>query len=81
MLSPCVTFRPEQRGWKELVHQAAVDPTDDAARAARRIMTDDGFNIGVLYAGDRRPYPLKRADARCEPPALEAQFTCGEVAP
>ena len=24
--------------------------------AARRIMTDDGFNIGVLYAGDRKPY-------------------------
>ena len=84
VLSPCVTFRPEQRGWKERVHPAAVDPTDDAARAARRIMTDDGFNIGVLYAGARAPYPLKRADARCEPAALEAleaQFACGEVAP
>ena len=79
VLSPCVTFRPEQRGWKEQVHQAVVDPTDDAARAARRIMTDDGFNIGVLYAGARTPYPLKRATMRCEPAALEAQFACGEV--
>jgi 2-oxoglutarate ferredoxin oxidoreductase subunit beta len=56
VLSPCVTFRPEQRAWKEAVHAAPVAPTDDPARAARRIMTDDGFNIGVLYKGSRRPY-------------------------
>ncbi len=56
MLSPCVTFRPEQRQWKELVRPAPVAETDDPARAARRIMLDDGFNIGVLYAGARRPY-------------------------
>ncbi len=56
ILSPCVTFRPEQRQWKELVRPSPVAPTDDPARAARRIMTDDGFNIGVLYVGDRRPY-------------------------
>src|SRR5215208_1735707 len=61
ILSPCVTFRPEQREWKELVHAAAVEPTDDPARAARRIMTDDSFNIGVLYAGDRKPYPGKQS--------------------
>ena len=56
ILSPCVTFRPEQRGWKDQVHAASVPETDDPARAARRIMTDDGFNIGVLYAGSRTPY-------------------------
>jgi 2-oxoglutarate ferredoxin oxidoreductase subunit beta len=48
ILSPCVTFRPEQRDWKDMVHPAPVDPTDDPARAARRMMTDDGFNVGVL---------------------------------
>jgi 2-oxoglutarate ferredoxin oxidoreductase subunit beta len=56
ILSPCVTFRPEQRAWKDAVHPAPVAPTDDPARAARRIMTDDGFNIGVLYKGARPPY-------------------------
>jgi 2-oxoglutarate ferredoxin oxidoreductase subunit beta len=73
-LSPCVTFRPEQREWKQLAHPAPVAPTDDPARAARRIMTDDGFNIGVLYAGNRTPYPLGgRRDA--DPPAkLEEEF-------
>ena len=60
ILSPCVTFRPDQRSWKDLVHPAPVEATDDAARAARRIMTDDGFNIGVLYRGNR---PVYRAQA------------------
>ena len=56
VLSPCVTFRPDQRAWKERARPAPVGPTDDAGRAARRIMTDDGFNIGVLYKGSRKPY-------------------------
>lgn len=56
ILSPCVTFRPDQRAWKKLVHPAPVETTSDAARAARRVMTDDGFNIGVLYKGSRAPY-------------------------
>ena len=74
ILSPCVTFRPEQRDWKNLVHAAAVEPTDDPARAARRIMTDDGFNIGVLYAGERKPYPLAAAAVHVDVAELEAEF-------
>ena len=60
VLSPCVTFRPDQREWKSAVHAAPVEPTNDPARAARRIMTDDGFNTGVLYRGAREPYSLTR---------------------
>jgi 2-oxoglutarate ferredoxin oxidoreductase subunit beta len=74
ILSPCVTFRPEQREWKQLAHPAPVAPTDDPARAARRIMTDDGFNIGVLYAGDRPAYPTLPGKAKCTPADLEAEF-------
>jgi 2-oxoglutarate ferredoxin oxidoreductase subunit beta len=58
ILSPCVTFRPDQREWKTMVRPASVAPTSDPARAARRLMTDDGFNLGVLYAGNRAPYEL-----------------------
>jgi 2-oxoglutarate ferredoxin oxidoreductase subunit beta len=61
VLSPCVTFRPEQRGWKDLARPAPVAPTDDPARAARRLMTDDGFNIGVLYKGHRPAYAAAAA--------------------
>src|SRR5512139_3203669 len=74
ILSPCVTFRPEQREWKTLVHPASVQATDDAARAAKRIMTDDGFNIGVLYAGQRAPYPLQPERSVHPTAALEAEF-------
>jgi 2-oxoglutarate ferredoxin oxidoreductase subunit beta len=41
-----------------------VEPTHDPAKAARRIMTDDGLNIGVLYAGDRATYPPQQAQQR-----------------
>lgn len=61
ILSPCVTFRPEQREWKERVRPAPVAATSDPARAARRLMTDDGFNLGVLYVADR---PTAQAGAR-----------------
>ena len=74
ILSPCVTFRPEQREWRKMVRPAVVDSTDDAARAARRLMSDDGFNIGVLFAGDRAPYPASVRQPRCAVAELEAEF-------
>jgi 2-oxoglutarate ferredoxin oxidoreductase subunit beta len=51
-----VTFRPDQREWKDKVHPAPVATTSDPAQAARRVMTDDGFNIGILYKGSRESY-------------------------
>jgi 2-oxoglutarate ferredoxin oxidoreductase subunit beta len=56
VMSPCVTFREEQREWKNMVRPAAADSTSDPAIAAARLMKDDGYNIGVLFKGDRRPY-------------------------
>lgn len=74
ILSPCVTFRPEQREWKTLVRPAEVEATDDAARAARRLMTDDGLNIGVLYVGTRAPYAASVRAAKRSVAELEAEF-------
>jgi 2-oxoglutarate ferredoxin oxidoreductase subunit beta len=73
ILSPCVTFRPEQRQWRNRVHRAPVPETDDPARAARRIMTDDGFNLGVLYAGNRPAHDRPRA-TRTTLAELEQEF-------
>ncbi len=56
VLSPCVTFRPEQRDWKKIVRPAPVAPTADPAVAARRLMTDDNFFIGTLFKGGRAPF-------------------------
>jgi 2-oxoglutarate ferredoxin oxidoreductase subunit beta len=74
VLSPCVTFRPEQRNWKQAVHPAPVEPTDDAAKAARRILTDDGFNVGILYRGDRMVYQPPVGKAQKKPADLEKGF-------
>lgn len=74
ILSPCVTFRPEQREWKNLVRPSPVASTDDPARAARLLMSDDGLNIGVLYAGDRTPYPAASRKPRTTPADLETEF-------
>ena len=74
ILSPCVTFRPDQRSWKDAVRPASVEPTQDPARAARRLMTDDGFNIGVLFTGSRRPYQMPRSEAGLRPSDLEKEF-------
>lgn len=74
ILSPCVTFRPDQKAWKTMVRPAPVPTTDDPARAARRIMTDDGFNLGVLYRGSRRPYQPQIGGAACDPAELEREF-------
>ncbi len=74
ILSPCVTFRPDERDWKKQAHKAMVDETTDPARAARRLMSDDGFNTGVLYRGDRIPYRLANNPDPVEPADLEQEF-------
>ena len=76
VLSPCATFRPEQMEWRDIVRTAMVDSTDDAAQAARRLMTDDGFNVGkVLYKGERRPYQPEFEPDSGSLAELEAAFS------
>jgi 2-oxoglutarate ferredoxin oxidoreductase subunit beta len=75
VLSPCVTFRLDERDWKSQVHPAPVAATSDPGKAARRIMTDDGFNIGILYRGSRRPYEAKTSPGILDPSELEKDFT------
>jgi len=74
ILSPCVTFRPDEKEWKSMVHKAPVPETDDAARAARRLMTDDGFNIGVLYRGARKPFQPAFGAPSIDIAELEKEF-------
>jgi 2-oxoglutarate ferredoxin oxidoreductase subunit beta len=57
-----------------MVHPAPVAATNDPARAARRIMTDDGFNLGVLYRGDRRPYIPESDEQVSDLAELEKDF-------
>ena len=74
IISPCVTYRPDQKEWKNLVRPAPVATTDDASRAARRLMSDDGFNVGILYRGARAPYAPKKEPAVRDLKELEREF-------
>jgi len=74
ILSPCVTFRPDEKEWKKQVHSASVKETSDPAQAARRIMTDDGMNTGILYRGTRAPFKAKVSDEHGDINALEQDF-------
>jgi len=78
ILSPCVTFRPEQRGWRKLAHPAPVEPTDDAARAARRLLTDDSFYTGILYRNPRRPEHSQVPVQNLRASDLSAAFEVGD---
>jgi 2-oxoglutarate ferredoxin oxidoreductase subunit beta len=74
ILSPCVTFRSDQqKTWKTLVRNAPVPETGDPERAARRLMSDDGFNIGVLFRGNRPPYQPQPL-AGLDPVQLSTEF-------
>ena len=65
VLSPCLTFRPEQRHWKEQVHAFAGGEGQlaDPAAAAARIQADDGMSLGLIHA---RELPVWQPQATCE---------------
>jgi len=56
VLSQCVTYRPEQRDWKDMVRYSEEGPSTDLAAAGERILADDGFTLGVFYVSNRPPY-------------------------
>jgi 2-oxoglutarate ferredoxin oxidoreductase subunit beta len=72
-LSPCQTFRPEQKDWKQQVHPCKLGPTDNPAEAARLIQMDDGMALGVLYA-QRLPQWQPANHATATPADIEREF-------
>ena len=74
VLSPCVTFRPEQKDYKHKVHEGfGEEPTNDRREAFVRLMDDDGFMLGALFEDDSRAFkPGHEATAKMAD--IEAQF-------
>ena len=56
------------------MHAAPVAETADQGKAARRLMTDDGFNIGILYRGNRTPYLPAAGATNIDLSELEKDF-------
>jgi 2-oxoglutarate ferredoxin oxidoreductase subunit beta len=73
VLSPCQTFRPEQKQWKDEVHPCHMQPTDNPAEAAHLIQLDDGKALGVLYA-QRLPTWRSNSAASATLEQIEAEF-------
>ena len=57
-----------------MVRPAPVKATTDPVRAAKRLMTDDNFFVGVLYQGERDPYEESSEEATCKLDSLESEF-------
>ena len=57
-----------------MVHPAPGGPPHDPARAARRIMSDDNFNIGILYRGSRPAYRPTQSEKKITVADLEREF-------
>jgi 2-oxoglutarate/2-oxoacid ferredoxin oxidoreductase subunit beta len=76
VLSPCVTFRPEQRDWKRRVRPSTQSIEQDRATATARALGDDGFSLGVLFRGDRALNP-GHADPTRTVEEIEQEFLLG----
>lgn len=74
VLSPCVTYRPEEKCWKQQVHAVGTEPTADLAEAARRLFADDGLATGIFYRTVPPPYPESVANASDDLTVIEAKF-------
>ncbi|MEJ2592860.1 MAG: 2-oxoacid:ferredoxin oxidoreductase subunit beta [Candidatus Thiodiazotropha sp.] len=74
VLSGCVTFRPDQKNWKDEVHPIGSDlPTDDPVKAAQVIQAGDGKATGVIYAKAVPVWqPQNRKDSELN--AIEKEF-------
>lgn len=78
VLSPCVTFHPEDKAWKEEVHPQEVETTDDPRLAAQYLQQDDRKATGLIF---RAPAGGRAGSATpAQPGALQqmaAQFLTG----
>lgn len=60
VLSPCVTYRPEQRAWRKMVHPSQQPAASTPEAAMRALADDDGMTTGLLYRDDRAPFAPER---------------------
>lgn len=70
VLSPCVTFRPEQKEWKKQVEAGEFEVVSDPVEAARRIHSMGELLTGLIFQAD---YPVWQ-------PEIEEQLSIEQVA-
>ena len=73
VLSPCRTFRPDQKQWKKQVHACSMEPTDDPVQAATCLQADDGKSLGRIFA-QQLPVWQPRSEGTASVSDLEEAF-------
>ncbi len=76
VLSPCITFRPEEMEWKKSIERNSIQPTADRAAATATILGGEEMATGIFFKGDRGAYasaPLGHGDAE----KIAAKFVVG----
>jgi 2-oxoglutarate ferredoxin oxidoreductase subunit beta len=79
VLSPCITFRPDEMEWKKSVARGVIQPTSDRAQATAAVLSDTDLSTGIFFKGDRGTYreaPKGHGDAE----KIAAQFRVGGTA-
>jgi len=56
VLSPCITFRPEEMDWKKQIKRNAIATTTDRKAAMAAVLGADELMSGIIFAGDRPAY-------------------------
>jgi len=79
VLSPCVTYRPEQRDYKKMLKTGFAghdpeNPATDRREAFLRLLEDDGFSCGVLYRSKTSVYAANDPYEVEPMAAIEGQF-------
>ena len=72
VLSPCVTFRPEEKEWKHAVHPLEAGPASDPAEA-HALVVHHPFGTGIFYRGTPQPM-AKHAAPSADLAAIERDF-------
>ncbi len=78
-LSQCVTFVPEQKHWKEVVHPFDSQDPSDSVKTAADIQSDDGFGLGVIYQQSRPAWMPEHCDTESQGSAIQRMqqgFAC-----
>ncbi len=75
VLSPCVTYHPEQRAWKQTVHEQTGATTADPLLAAQRLQQGDQLATGMCSGRHPLPDPPHRlAEGRSPPTSWRLGF-------
>ncbi len=58
VLSPCPTFRPEQREWKRHVQAGLLQPAKTLEEAMAQVIAAPALSTGIVWREERAPAPM-----------------------